>query len=64
MRLAEEELSEARERFAAGVTGSVETTNAQAELAAARDALIQARLSAGAAQVNAARAMGLLDKVR
>jgi outer membrane protein TolC len=64
VRLAEEELSEARERFAAGVTGSVETTNAQSELAAARDALIQARLSAGAAQINAARAMGLLDKVR
>ena len=63
VRLAEEELSEARERFAAGVAGSVETTNAQAELAAARDALIQARLSAGAAQVNAARAMGLLNQV-
>lgn len=64
VRLAEEELSEARERFSAGVTGSVETTNAQSELAAARDALIQARLSAGAAQINAARALGLLDRVR
>jgi outer membrane protein TolC len=64
VRLAEEELSEARDRFSAGVTGSVETTNAQSELASARDALIQARLSAGAAQINAARALGLLDKVR
>ena len=63
VRLAEEELSEARERFAAGVAGSVETTNAQAELAAARDALIQARLAAGAAQINAARALGLLNNV-
>lgn len=63
VRLAEQELSEARERFTAGVTGSVETTNAQAELAAARDALIQARLSAGAAQINAARALGLLKNV-
>ncbi len=63
VRLAEEELSEARDRFAAGVAGSVETTNAQAELAAARDALIQARLSAGAAQVNVARALGLLNQV-
>ncbi len=63
VRLAEQELSEARERFAAGVAGSVETTNAQAELAAARDALIQARLSAGAAQINAARALGLLNNV-
>jgi outer membrane protein TolC len=63
VRLAEEELSEARERFSAGVAGSVETTNAQAEVAAARDALIQARLSAGAAQINAARALGLLNQV-
>jgi outer membrane protein TolC len=63
VRLAEEELSEARERFAAGVTGSVETTNAQSEVAAAHDALIQARLSAGAAQINAARAIGLLSNV-
>jgi outer membrane protein len=63
VRLAEEELSEARERFAAGVTGSVETTNAQSEVAAAHDALIQARLSAGAAQINAARTLGLLSNV-
>lgn len=63
VRLAEEELSEARERFTAGVAGSVETTNAQAEVAAAHDALIQARLSAGAAQINAARALGLLSNV-
>ncbi len=63
VRLAETELSEARERFAAGVAGSVETTNAQAELAAARDALINARLAAGAAQINAARALGLLNQI-
>ena len=63
VRLAEQELSEARDRFTAGVAGSVETTNAQAELAAARDALIQARLSAGAAQINVARALGLLNQV-
>jgi len=63
VRLAEEELSEARERFAAGVAGSIETTNAQAELATARDVLIQARLAAGVAQINAARALGLLNQV-
>lgn len=63
VRLAEQEISEARERFTAGVAGSVETTTAQAELAAARDALIQARLAAGAAQINAARALGLLHQV-
>jgi outer membrane protein TolC len=62
-RLAEEELSEARDRFAAGVAGSVETTNAQADVAAARDALIQARVNVGAAQISAARALGLLDNL-
>ncbi len=59
VRLAEQELSEARERFAAGVTGSVETTNAQAEVATARDVLIQARLALGAAEVSMARAIGV-----
>ena len=63
LRLAEQELTEAEQRFAAGVAGSVETTNAQAQVASARDALIQARVTAGAAQVGAARALGLLDQV-
>ncbi|MEO5798142.1 MAG: TolC family protein [Gemmatimonadales bacterium] len=63
LRLAEQELQEARERFAAGVTGSVETTNAQADVSNARDVLIQARIAAGAAQVSAAKALGLLDQV-
>ncbi len=63
LRLAEQELQEARERFAAGVTGSVETTNAQADVTTARDVLIQARVAAGAAQVGAAKALGLLDQV-
>lgn len=63
LRLSEQVLQEARERFAAGVTGSVETTTAQAELTTARDVLIQARVAAGAAQVGAARALGLLDQV-
>lgn len=64
LRLAEQELQEARERFAAGVAGSVETTTAQADVTTARDVLIQARIAAGAAQVSAARALGLLDQVR
>lgn len=63
LRLAEQELQEVRERFAAGVTGSVETTNALAEVTTARDVLIQARVAAGAAQVNVAKAAGLLDQV-
>lgn len=59
--LATEELHEAEERFAAGVAGSVETTTAQAGVADARDALIHARLSLGAAHLAAAGALGLLD---
>jgi len=63
VRLAEQELSEAQERFSAGVAGSVETTNAQGQVASAHDALIQARVTAGAAQVGAARALGLLGRM-
>ncbi len=59
--LATEELQEARERFTAGVAGSVETTTAQAGVADARDALIQARMALGAAHLSAAGALGLLD---
>ncbi|HET9064271.1 MAG TPA: TolC family protein [Gemmatimonadales bacterium] len=59
--LATEELQEAQERFTAGVAGSVETTTAQASVADARDALIQARMALGAAHLSAAGALGLLD---
>ena len=56
--------AQAQERFAAGVAGSVETTNAQASVAAARDALIQARVSYGSARVSAYRALGAIDQIR
>ena len=42
-RLAEEELAQARERFASGVAGNIEIINAQSSLLRARDALIDAR---------------------
>jgi outer membrane protein TolC len=64
LRLAEQELVQAQERFEAGVAGSVETTNAQASVAAARDALIQARVSYGSARVSAYRALGAIDQIR
>ena len=64
LRLAERELSQARDRFAAGVAGSVETTNAQGGLIAARDGLIQARVNAAVARVSALRAMGVLDQIQ
>jgi outer membrane protein len=62
MRLAELELQQARERFSAGVAGSVETTNAQGGLVAARDGVIQARVNAAVARVNVRRALGVLGQ--
>lgn len=64
VRLAAQELSQAQERFKAGVAGSVETTNAQSSVIAARDALIQSRFTYGTARVSAYRALGVLDQLR
>lgn len=64
LRLAEQELAQAQQRFQAGVAGSVETTNAQGSLLSARDALIQARVNFGTARVGAYRALGLIDRLR
>jgi outer membrane protein len=64
VRLADRELGEARERFRAGVAGSVETTNAQSSVIAAHDALIQARVSYGTARVTAYRALGAIDQLQ
>lgn len=64
LRLAEQELSQAQERFRSGVAGSVETTNAQSSVIAARDALIQARLNYGTARVSAYRALGVIDHLQ
>jgi outer membrane protein TolC len=64
VRLAERELSEARQRFQAGVAGSVETTNAQGSMIAAQDAFIQARVSYGSARVSAYRALGVIDQLQ
>jgi outer membrane protein TolC len=63
LRLAELELSQAQQRFQAGVAGSVETTNAQGSVIAARDALIQARVNFGTARVGAYRALGVIDQM-
>ena len=62
LRLAELELAQARERFAAGVAGGVETTTAQGGLVAARDGAIQARVNAAVARLNVRRALGVLDQ--
>jgi outer membrane protein TolC len=63
LRLAEQELGQAQQRFQAGVAGSVETTNAQSSVIAARDALIQARVNFGTARVSAYRALGVIDQL-
>lgn len=63
-RLATEELRQAGERFAAGVAGSLETSNAQLSLTAARDALIQSRVAYGVARVSALRVLGMLNSER
>jgi outer membrane protein len=63
LQLAELELSQAQQRFQAGVAGSVETTNAQGSVIAARDALIQARVNFGTARVGAYRALGVIDQM-
>jgi len=63
LRLAELELTQAQQRFQAGVAGSVETTNAQGSVISARDALIQARVSFSTARVAAYRALGVIDQL-
>ena len=59
LRLAEDELAQARERFRAGVAGNIEVITAQSSLVQARDADIDARYSAAAARVALARAVGV-----
>jgi outer membrane protein TolC len=59
LRLAADELAQARERFAAGVAGNIELIDAQASLLRARDTDIDARFAAATARVALARAAGV-----
>ena len=61
--LAEEELSEARERFASGVAGNIDVISAQSTLNQARDAEIEARFTTAAARVSLAFAAGVAETV-
>jgi outer membrane protein TolC len=61
--LAQEELDEARERFASGVAGNIDLINAQATLNDARDAEIEARFTTAAARVSLASATGVVETV-
>ena len=58
LRLATEEVSQARQRFEAGVAGNIEVINAQESLVRAREADIDARFAAVSARIALARSVG------
>jgi len=58
LRLASEEVSQARQRFEAGVAGNIEVINAQESLVRAREADIDARFAALVARISLARSVG------
>jgi outer membrane protein len=58
LRLANEEVSQARQRFEAGVAGNIEVINAQESLVRAREADIDARFAALVAKIALARSVG------
>src|SRR5260221_308842 len=59
LRLAEEEVAQASERFTNGVAGNIEVIDAQSTLLRARDAEIDARYALATARVALARAAGV-----
>jgi outer membrane protein TolC len=60
--LAAQELEQARDRFRAGVTGSLEVTEAQSAVAAASDAYINALYAHNLAKASLARAEGTAEQ--
>lgn len=64
LRLANDELSQAQERFANGLAGNIEVINAQQNLVRARDAVIEAQAASAAARVSLARATGTTLNLR
>jgi outer membrane protein len=64
LRLAQEELDQARDRFVSGVAGNIEVITAQASLLRARDADIDARFAVSSARVALARAAGVARGMR
>lgn len=63
-RLAELEVQQARERFAAGVTGNLELIEAQSSLARAGDQLVGAEQGLALARIRLAQAVGLAIAVK
>ena len=62
LELALKELTFARDRFGAGLSTSIDVTNAQTSVARARDNLIEALFRFNASRINLARAKGEIDK--
>ena len=60
--LAEEELKQAQDRFTAGVSGSLEVTQAQESVALAHDTYIQALYVNNVAKLTLARALGVAER--
>jgi outer membrane protein TolC len=58
LQLAADEVSQARQRFKAGVVGNIEVITAQESLLRARDADIDARFAAVTARIALARSVG------
>ncbi len=64
VRLGEQEVSQARERFAAGVAGNADVISASLSLSAARTSLVDAEALYESARVALARAQGTLTTIR
>lgn len=64
LRLGEQELAQARDRFAAGVAGNADVITASLALNGARNLLIDAETAYQAARVALARAEGNLTQLR
>jgi len=62
--LAEQELSQARERFNAGVAGNADVVNASLALTTSRSLLIEAETAYDLARVALARATGSATAIR
>ncbi len=62
LELANQTLQQSRDRFAAGVTDTVEVVQSQESVAAANDSLIAARFAHNLAKVELARALGLAEQ--
>ena len=62
VQLANQTLEQSRDRFAAGVTDTVEVVQAQESVAAANDSIISARFAHNIAKVELARALGLAEQ--